>query len=121
VEEEAAAVVGSKRRRQQRGRRPTPGRTHSLGGPIDIADIVVAAVCAVTDGIAATSATANDIATATTIPESISLLILIHFWFLYRVATDAEIPAIWMEVHVVSSNQSGLSLLVQQLMSGMGI
>jgi len=94
VEEEEAAVMARRRRRQQRGRRPTPGRPHPPGGPVDIADIVVAAICAATDGMAATSSTANDIETATTIPGSISLFILIHFWFLYRVAKVAEIPSI---------------------------
>ena len=72
-------------------------------GPVDTAAIVAVAVRAVTDGMVAASAIENEAVTATNIPGKLSLLKIIHLYFLYGILTGADIPLIWRNVHASTS------------------
>ena len=92
----------------------------NLGGPVDVAGIIAAAIKAATEGILAAQSSQPAAQSPDEVAEKkISALKWLHLRMICGVATNAEIPRIWMEVAAASTRQEGLALLVQYLLSGM--
>ena len=79
---------------------PIPG----TAPPLDIADIVVAAVLAATQGITTAMTTApRPVPPTTTTTTSMLDLKKLHLRFVCGVTTDADIPPIWAEVQAATT------------------
>ena len=66
----------------------------------------------------AAAATLPSVAAAALAVRVLSLMKLIHLRFICRVATNADIPRIWMEVCWAPTKAAGLAVLSQYLWAG---
>ena len=93
------------------GRPPAGG---GLGVPLGPGGIDLPAIIAAV----ATAATSPSVAAAAPLAHVLSLLKLLHLRFIYGVATDADIPWIWLEVCQVHTKASTPEVLSQYMWAG---
>ena len=89
--------------------------------PAIIMDASEAAATAVTQGYAAAAAAASpSVAAAAPSARVLSPLNLLHLRFICGVATDTDIPQIWLEVCRAPTKATALAVLPQYLCKGRG-
>ena len=85
--------------------------------PAIIAAVAADATAATTQGYAVAAAATSPSVDATTAPSSrvLYLLKLLHLCFIYGVATDADIPRMWLDVFRAPTKATTLAVLSQYL------